>query len=170
MIVPARRLGAGLLATAAVGAAALGLSACGGSSSSDAAAAATPATTAAATPATTAAATAADHALDVTLGAPSELAMTVSATRVAAGKVTFHVTNSGSVTHEMVVIRTPTPSGDLPMQSGEASEAGSAGETGDMTAGTSTDLKLTLPAGHYALICNLPGHYAGGMHTDLTVG
>ena len=170
MIVPARRLGAGPLAPAPAGAAALALPAGGGPSAAAPAAAATPAPPAAATPATTAAATAADHALDVTLGAPSELAMTVSATRVAAGKVTFHVTNSGSVTHEMVVIRTPTPSGDLPMQSGEASEAGSAGETGDMTAGTSTDLTLTLPAGHYALICNLPGHYAGGMHTDLTVG
>jgi len=84
--------------------------------------------------------------------------------------VTFHVTDAGAVAHEMVVIPTPPRSGDLPMGSGAASEAGSAGETGDMAAGTSKDLTLTLPAGHDALICNLPGHYAGGMHTDLTVG
>lgn len=156
MNVPARRLGAGILATAAVGAAALGLTACGGSSSSANAA--------------TAAATSPDPSLDVTLGKPTELAMTVSATQVGAGKVTFHVTNAGTVAHEMVVIRTAKRAADLPMESGEASEAGSAGETGDMAAGTSKDLTLTLAAGHYALICNLPGHYAGGMHTDLTVG
>ncbi len=26
-----------------------------------------------------------------------------------------------------------------------------------------------LKKGHYALICNLPGHYQGGMHADFTV-
>ena len=28
---------------------------------------------------------------------------------------------------------------------------------------------LPLKAGHYALICNLPGHYAAGQHADFTV-
>lgn len=28
---------------------------------------------------------------------------------------------------------------------------------------------MSLPAGHYVLLCNLPGHYAGGMRADLTV-
>ena len=30
-------------------------------------------------------------------------------------------------------------------------------------------LKLKLAVGHYALICNLPGHYAAGQYADLTV-
>ncbi len=30
-------------------------------------------------------------------------------------------------------------------------------------------LTLDLKPGHYAIICNLPGHYLGGMYTDLTV-
>lgn len=34
------------------------------------------------------------------------------------------------------------------------------------TAGWTT---LDLPAGRYELICNLPGHYAAGMYTELTV-
>jgi len=36
--------------------------------------------------------------------------------------------------------------------------------------GASANLSLTLPAGHYVLLCNLPGHYAGGMSTHFTVG
>jgi uncharacterized cupredoxin-like copper-binding protein len=28
---------------------------------------------------------------------------------------------------------------------------------------------VKLKAGHYALICNLPGHYAAGQHIDFTV-
>ena len=28
---------------------------------------------------------------------------------------------------------------------------------------------VTLAPGHYVVICNLPGHYASGMHADLTV-
>ena len=33
----------------------------------------------------------------------------------------------------------------------------------------SETLTLTLKPGHYSIICNLPGHYTGGMYTDLTV-
>lgn len=67
------------------------------------------------------------------------------------------------------MIRTPRRAGALPTADGEASEAGSVGEVDDLAPGASKDLTLTLPAGHYALICNVPGHYAGGMHADLTV-
>jgi uncharacterized cupredoxin-like copper-binding protein len=27
-------------------------------------------------------------------------------------------------------------------------------------------LTIDLAAGHYAIVCNLPGHYAAGMHVD----
>jgi uncharacterized cupredoxin-like copper-binding protein len=30
-------------------------------------------------------------------------------------------------------------------------------------------LAANLEAGHYVLVCNLPGHYQGGMRVDLTV-
>ena len=45
----------------------------------------------------------------------------------------------------------------------------SPGEKGDIAAGQTTDLTLTLPAGHYMLLCNLPGHFKTGMHTTFTV-
>ena len=85
-----------------------------------------------------------------------------------AGSVTFAVTNAGQVPHELVVIKTATPAANL-LQGGEANEAGSVGETGELNAGTSKNVTLKLAAGHYALICNLPGHYAAGQHTDFTV-
>ena len=34
---------------------------------------------------------------------------------------------------------------------------------------TGTELTVNLEAGAYALICNLPGHYAEGMVTEFTV-
>ena len=89
---------------------------------------------------------------------------------VPAGKVSFHVANIGKVMHEMVVIRTDTPAGKLPTNSvGEASEKGAVGEVSDLGPGRDQFLTLNLKPGHYALICNLPGHYKAGMFTNFTV-
>ena len=85
-----------------------------------------------------------------------------------AGRVTFAVHNGGTVTHEFVVIRTGKPAGAL-LTGARADESGNIGETGDVRAGASKTLSLRLKPGHYALICNLPGHYAAGQHTDFTV-
>jgi uncharacterized cupredoxin-like copper-binding protein len=158
-----RRLAAALLATAALGGTTLGLTACGSSSSDTTASTPSTATSASTAPA-------AGSQVDVALGAPSELAMQLSAAEATAGSVTFHVHNAGKVTHEFVVIRSTEDAAHLPMENGEASEDGNQGEVEDLAPGATKDLTLNLPAGHYSLICNLPGHYAGGMHADLTVG
>jgi uncharacterized cupredoxin-like copper-binding protein len=84
------------------------------------------------------------------------------------GKVTFAVKNSGGVEHELVVIKTKTAASKLKVSGGEASENGSVGEV-ELAKGKSKNLTLTLSKGHYALICNVPGHYKGGMHVDFTV-
>jgi uncharacterized cupredoxin-like copper-binding protein len=90
---------------------------------------------------------------------------------VPAGKVTFVVKNEGKVGHEMVVIKTDAAAGKLPFEAGEASEEGAMGEIGEdgLEVGMTGNLTLDLQPGHYALICNLPGHYKGGMYADLTV-
>lgn len=106
------------------------------------------------------------HAVRASL---TEMKIADSVTKVAAGKVTFTVANDGAVTHEYVILKTPTPAAKLPFSGGRASEAGNVGETGDLAPGATKTLSLTLKAGHYAIICNLPGHYKGGMYTDLTV-
>ena len=33
----------------------------------------------------------------------------------------------------------------------------------------SSKKQTTLAAGHYVMVCNLPGHYLAGMHTSFTV-
>ena len=38
-----------------------------------------------------------------------------------------------------------------------------------MKPGTTMMLSLDLAPGHYAVLCNLPGHYAMGMHQDFDV-
>ena len=43
------------------------------------------------------------------------------------------------------------------------------GETEHMKPGNVKVLELTLPAGNYLLVCNLPGHYAAGMVAPFTV-
>jgi uncharacterized cupredoxin-like copper-binding protein len=112
-----------------------------------------------------AAPTALAHDVPVSL---KEFSITPTASQVAAGKVTFNVKNDGTVTHEFVVLKTDKPAGSL-LKGDRADETGNVGETGDLAAGASKSITLTLPAGHYALICNLPGHYKAGQHTDFTV-
>ncbi|HEX8101059.1 MAG TPA: plastocyanin/azurin family copper-binding protein [Solirubrobacteraceae bacterium] len=88
-----------------------------------------------------------------------------------AGKVTFTVKNAGQVPHELVVIKTDKKAGDL--GSDQADVAGKVGEAEDISPGESKDLSVTLKPGHYALICNLPGHYkqadGTGMFADFDV-
>jgi uncharacterized cupredoxin-like copper-binding protein len=87
---------------------------------------------------------------------------------VAAGRVAFNVHNAGSIKHEFVVLRTDKKASDL-LKGNEADETGNVGEIGDLQPGQTKTLSLNLKAGHYALICNLPGHYKLGQHADLTV-
>jgi uncharacterized cupredoxin-like copper-binding protein len=85
------------------------------------------------------------------------------------GRVTFRVRNSADIEHEMVVIRTDRRASALPTSSsGKASERGSKGEV-EVDGGESKRLTLTLPAGHYVLICNIGGHYRAGMRANFTV-
>ena len=85
-----------------------------------------------------------------------------------AGKVTFVLTNTGKVTHEFVVVKTPKPAGSL-LKGSEADETGAVGEVGELKPGQTKKLTLDLKKGHYALLCNLPGHYKGGQFADFYV-
>ena len=100
-----------------------------------------------------------------------EYAIQLSSTDAKAGPVTFTVTNSGTMVHEFVVLKTDIQAADLPLTNGEVNEDDftSMGEVADLAAGATGTLAVTLAAGHYAIICNLPGHVAQGMVTDFTV-
>ena len=124
-----------------------------------------PVTNAVTPPAAAAPAPALPHKVGVGL---REFVVDTTTNTAAAGKVTFNVHNTGNVTHEFVVLRTAKPAGSL-LKGARADESGNVGETGDLKAGASKKLTLNLKPGHYALICNLPGHYNSGQHTDFTV-
>jgi uncharacterized cupredoxin-like copper-binding protein len=97
-----------------------------------------------------------------------EFSVNPTATQARAGRVTFNVRNTGTIAHEMVVLRTDKPAGSL-LNGARADEAGNVGETGDLAPGASNTFSVKLKAGHYALVCNLPGHYSAGQHIDFTV-
>jgi uncharacterized cupredoxin-like copper-binding protein len=99
----------------------------------------------------------------------SDFKVAVSPKSIPHGKVTLTVKNAGDMEHELVVIKTSKPAGKLPMSGNRASEKGAVGEVEDIPGGKSKKLTLNLKKGHYALICNLPGHYKAGMRADLTV-
>jgi uncharacterized cupredoxin-like copper-binding protein len=105
------------------------------------------------------------HASAVTL---SEFNVAPKPAQVAHGAVSFNVSNAGNVEHEFVVVKTSKPASDL-LKGGRADETGNVGEIGSVKPGQTKTLKLKLAAGHYALLCNLPGHYAAGQYADLNV-
>lgn len=109
--------------------------------------------------------------------------MLLSADRetVRRGTVSFVAINSGSVMHELVVLPLPENQdvGARPIGGdGRVSQTGSVGEASapcgegagaGIAPGASSWVRVTLAPGRYELICNLPGHYAAGDYTELTV-
>jgi uncharacterized cupredoxin-like copper-binding protein len=122
-----------------------------------------------ATPAAPAPAAAAPAALGhhVNVGL-REFSVKPTVSQAASGRVTFAVRNAGTIPHEFVVLKTPKSAGSL-MNGARANEAGNVGETGDLAPGKNKTISVNLKPGHYALICNLPGHYKAGQHVDFTV-
>lgn len=93
--------------------------------------------------------------------------------RVPAGTVRLEVHNKGPSTHELVVVRTRLPAGGLPVGGDGISVNEDSplieaiGELPDVPLGESQTLVVDLSPGRYVLICNLEGHYLGGMHLVL---
>ncbi len=91
---------------------------------------------------------------------------------VPSGKITFQVKNTGTMVHELVVLRTNVAADKIPPDPAtpdKVLEDGNKGETGDVNAGDSKTFTADLVPGKYALICNQPGHYALGMRIAFTV-
>jgi uncharacterized cupredoxin-like copper-binding protein len=100
---------------------------------------------------------------------------------VNAGTVSLRVANIGSLVHELVVL--PLAAGEQVGSrsvgsDGKVSEDGSLGEASNTCAAGAGDgidpgalgwVTLNLPRGNYELVCNLAGHYASGMYTELRV-
>jgi uncharacterized cupredoxin-like copper-binding protein len=85
---------------------------------------------------------------------------------VAAGEVKITAPNIGKVEHELVLLKTDQNPADLKQKNGEVDEEAypSPGEIPEVAAGKTGKKTVSLKAGKYAMICNLPGHYKGGMY------
>jgi uncharacterized cupredoxin-like copper-binding protein len=99
----------------------------------------------------------------------SDFKIAPSKSSVKAGRVTFVATNDSPAGHELVVIKTRLKAAKLPISNAVADQKGAVGELPDVEPNRTQRLTLTLAPGHYALICNVTGHYAAGMHVDFTV-
>jgi uncharacterized cupredoxin-like copper-binding protein len=100
---------------------------------------------------------------------------------VAAGTVTFNVTNAGPEDiHEFVIIKTDLEPGALPVDADGAVTEGGEGmtvvdEIEDIPVGQTQSLTATLAAGKYVLICNIytaeedEAHYKLGMRVAFEV-
>lgn len=100
---------------------------------------------------------------------------------VPAGQITLVAQNMGWRVHELVILpladgavagaRVPGADGKVDEKGslGEASRPCAAGSGEGITSGAVGWTTVTLPAGHYELICNVANHYADGMHQELTV-
>jgi uncharacterized cupredoxin-like copper-binding protein len=89
-----------------------------------------------------------------------------------AGAVTFMVRNRGPVAHELIVVR--RGAAPLPLRPDDTTvdedklEAVTAGALEPDETGVRA-LKVRLTPGRYELLCNMSGHYLGGMRTELVV-
>ncbi len=93
--------------------------------------------------------------------------------QVSSNIVRLSVHNRGPDAHELIVVR--AQNAHLPLRPDgstvdeEALERATVGVLEPGAPGSVRQLLLHLPPGRYVLICNMSGHFLGGMHTELVV-
>jgi uncharacterized cupredoxin-like copper-binding protein len=103
-----------------------------------------------------------------------KMGITLDHASVQAGRVTFVITNDAvGEKHELVVLKLAKPDAELPYDAAAErvveAKAKKLGEVENIAPGASKTLTLDLKPGSYKLICNIKGHYAGGMSAEVTV-
>jgi uncharacterized cupredoxin-like copper-binding protein len=99
--------------------------------------------------------------------------ISISRSHIAAGEVVFRAKNIGPDAHELIVVRSDggrlrlRPDGMTVDEEGLEKSIVGALEPGP--AGKTRDLEVRLERGSYTLLCNMYGHYMGGMHSTLVV-
>ncbi len=92
---------------------------------------------------------------------------------IAHGTVTFNVSNDGpALPHSFKVVKTDEAPDALPVSGVQVDESAVdviASTTVDLNAGESEVVTAELEAGSYVILCNVVGHYQGGMFTTFTV-
>jgi uncharacterized cupredoxin-like copper-binding protein len=147
--------------------AALTAAGCGGSTKTVTTTVTAPA--AAATTDTTAAATTPVTSVDMVM---TDFKFAPDNVTVVAGKVPITQKNEGGVKHEFVLLKTDKAADSFAVKGGEINEEAAGtnvGEIEDVVPGKSKSKTFDLKPGKYVFVCNLPGHYAGGMYGSMTV-
>jgi len=99
--------------------------------------------------------------------------ISLSTTHVGAGEVVFRDRNLGPDAHELIVVR--SNGGRLRLRADgmtvdeEGLEKLTVGALEPGAAGSTRELRVRLAPGTYTLLCNMYGHYMGGMHSTLVV-
>jgi uncharacterized cupredoxin-like copper-binding protein len=110
-----------------------------------------------------------------TKGLDGPMTLTATPDSLPAGDVTFTVKNTGTIDHEVVVLKTDTAFDQLAVGKSEpdkVDESASVGETGDPALKPGETRSFTvkaMTAGKYVLVCNIEKHYAMGMRAPFTV-
>ncbi len=106
----------------------------------------------------------------------NEWSITADISSVSAGETLYVATNEGALPHEVVYLRTDRPVDDLPVGSDSKVNRFAEGiedlgviRTDALVPGATVQESFDLPAGNYALICNVPGHYQAGMFTAFVI-
>ena len=106
-------------------------------------------------------------------GTVQEWKVSVAPNTATAGEVKFTIENKGTIGHEFLVVKTDILDGKITLDGDHFAEPSPGleviDEIGEFKQGTTELLVLTLEPGNYQLVCNLPGHYAAGMHTTFVV-
>lgn len=111
---------------------------------------------------------------------PMRATLLATPTSVPAGKISFVVSNTGALVHELVILplpadgpgTRPTGSGgkiDESQSLGEASRSCGSGTGDGISPGSTAWTTVTLKPGRYELVCDQPWHSAAGMFDVLTV-
>ncbi|HWQ23842.1 MAG TPA: hypothetical protein VNK94_07035 [Gaiellaceae bacterium] len=98
-----------------------------------------------------------------------EWELTPATVTARAGRVSFVVRNAGTMTHELVVLRSDRHHHNLPVKGGKAVETGRVARIPAIPVGASKRLTLRMAPGRYVLLCNILGHYQAGQYAALRV-
>ena len=97
----------------------------------------------------------------ITLG---DMFVKPAANTVKAGQVTFDIANTGGTMHQFAIGRAP-----LAMSGGQPATSAAIAKGKMLMGGGKETVTAKLTPGQYVLYCLMPGHYAAGQHTMLTV-
>jgi uncharacterized cupredoxin-like copper-binding protein len=103
----------------------------------------------------------------------SEFKIVAAKTAFTPGSIEFDAKNAGKIPHELAILKTDLAASALPTDAGKADESkgqmiGRINEN-SLKKGKSKKQTFKLDAGKYLLICNLVGHYQGGMTAAIEV-